>query len=144
MLESFRARVGVVILNENKLLLLRYLKQNPPAIFLPGGVVRLGEKLEEAAKREVKAQTNLNIELQKLLYIYDNIKENGNKHRLDIFFLAKAKNIQELNQNFSDIKLDWINVDLLPSIDINPKIIKDQLLKDWKEKFKSEAKYLRD
>jgi len=143
MFDSFRARVGVVMIAQNKILLLRNTKQAPPSLFLPSGVVRLGETLEDAAKRVVKEQTGLDVDLQKLLYIYDNIKENGNKHRLDVLFFAKPKNVQIVNQNFADLKLDWINIDLLPSLELNPKILRTQLLKDWKEGFKNCGKYLK-
>ncbi|MGC8940431.1 MAG: NUDIX domain-containing protein [Candidatus Nanoarchaeia archaeon] len=143
MFDAFRARVGVLIINQNKILLLRNTQKVPPTLFLPGGVVRLGERLEDAVKRTVKEQTNLDVEAYKLLYVYDNIKDNGNRHRLDVFFLVQPKDVRILNQNFADLKLDWVNIDLLPSIELNPKILRETILKDWKNGFKTCARYLR-
>ncbi|MEM2874278.1 MAG: NUDIX hydrolase [Candidatus Nanoarchaeia archaeon] len=140
--DSFRARVGVVLMQGRNILLLRDSRQSPPTFFLPGGVVRLGETLETAAKREVKSQTGVDIELQKILYIYDNIKDE-NKHRLDIFFLAKIVAEQIATPRMQHIKLDWVNIDLLPSMNLSPQILREQILNDWKAKFKNETKYLR-
>lgn len=139
--DSFRARVGIVLIQDRKILLLRDSRKNPPEFFLPGGVVKLGETLDATAKREVKLQTNLDIELQKLLYICDNIKED--KQRLDIFFLAKVPDEQIALAVLQDIKLDWISIELLPSMNLSPKILREQILKDWTGKFKIDAKYLK-
>ena len=140
--DSFRARVGVILVRGKDILLLRDSRANPPNFFLPGGVVKLGETLETSAKREVKIQTGLDMELQKLLYICDNIKDE-NKHRLDIFFLGKIAAEQQASPGMQNIKLDWINIDLLPSMNLSPKILREQILKDFKDKFKAEAKYLK-
>jgi len=140
--DSFRARVGIILVQSKDILLLRDVRQNPPNFFLPGGVVKLGETLETSAKREVKTQTGLDVELQKLLYICDNIKDDG-KHRLDIFFLGKIAEEKRAFPGMQNIKLDWVNIDLLPSMNLSPKILREQILKDFKDKFKTEAKYLK-
>lgn len=49
---------------------------------IPGGAVELGETPEMAAKREVKEETGLDIEVQKLIGIYtdsDVVYPNGDK-----------------------------------------------------------------
>jgi ADP-ribose pyrophosphatase YjhB (NUDIX family) len=142
MFDSFRARVGIILVQGRDILLLRDTKGTPPTFFLPGGVVRLGETLEAAAKRETKTQTGVDIELHKLLYVYDNIKEDG-KHRLDIFFLGKVAEEQQAVPGIQNTKLDWVRMDLLPSMNLNPQILREQILKDWKNKFKTESVYLK-
>src|SRR5512135_2161622 len=67
--------VGVFIFNnEGKLLLLRSHKW-PDGITIPGGHVELGERIEEAACREAREETGLEIrELQFLCvqeFVYD-------------------------------------------------------------------------
>jgi ADP-ribose pyrophosphatase YjhB (NUDIX family) len=40
---------------------------------IPGGVLNVGEKLDDAVKREVKEETNLEVEVDRLLDAIDNI-----------------------------------------------------------------------
>lgn len=139
--DIFRARVGVVLLNGNNLLLIRNVKQSPPTFHLPGDVVRVNETLEAAAKRSVKDQTGLDVELQKLLYVRDDLSDN--RQRIDIIFLGLLKPEQNLQEKENpNVKVDWVTIDILPSMNLQPEILKEQILYDYKNKFKASAKYI--
>ncbi|MGC1134970.1 MAG: NUDIX domain-containing protein [Nitrososphaeraceae archaeon] len=43
---------------------------------LPGGFVNIGETIEEAARREVKEETSLDIELTDILGVYSDPKRD--------------------------------------------------------------------
>ncbi|WP_019376613.1 NUDIX hydrolase [Virgibacillus halodenitrificans] len=58
----------VLILNENNELLLQH--RTDGGWELPGGLMELGESLEDTARREVKEETNLEIEKLKLLGVF--------------------------------------------------------------------------
>lgn len=139
--DIFRARVGVVLLNGNNILLIRNIKQSPPTFHLPGDVVKVSETLEAAAKRSVKEQTGLDIELQKLLYVRDDLSEN--RQRIDIIFLGLLKPEQNIAEKENpNVKVDWVTIDVLASMNLQPEILKEQILYDYKNKFKASAKYI--
>ncbi|MDW8010472.1 MAG: NUDIX domain-containing protein, partial [Sulfolobales archaeon] len=68
------AAVAAVLLRDGRILLVK--RKYPPAIgkwSLPGGVIESGEKLVEAAKRELKEETGLDAEPLGILWILNNI-----------------------------------------------------------------------
>lgn len=71
--------VGAIILREDELLLIK--RGAEPAMgkwSIPGGSVEIGETLEEAVRREVKEETNLDVEVGKLAGLTDLIvKKDG-------------------------------------------------------------------
>jgi len=139
--DIFRARVGVVLLNGNNILLIRNVKQTPPTFHLPGDVVKVSETLETAAKRAAKEQTGLDIELQKLLYVRDDLSES--RQRIDIIFLGLLKPEQNITEKENpNMKVDWVTIDVLSSMNLQPEVLKEQILYDYKNKFKASAKYI--
>ncbi len=87
--------VGLVILLNGKLLLVR--RQHEPAKdqwTLPGGVVEWGESLVEAAKREAKEETGLDVKLDSIMDVVELIERddqgNPTHHYVLIDYLAYA------------------------------------------------------
>ncbi|RLB79525.1 MAG: NUDIX hydrolase [Deltaproteobacteria bacterium] len=69
--------VGAVVFNEDKVLLV--LRGKPPAEnrwSIPGGSVKLGETLQEAAEREIMEETGLTIQAGDPVYTFDIIKRD--------------------------------------------------------------------
>ena len=69
-----RVAVGVVIVKNSSVLLIR--RGNEPSKGLwsvPGGLIELGETVEEAARREVKEETGIDIRIERLLEVANNI-----------------------------------------------------------------------
>lgn len=95
------ATVGGLVVNPNgEVLIVRSSKWNNK-FRVPGGHVELGERAEDAIKREVKEETGLNVEPVKLLLIHQAIyPEDYHKHEHFIFmdYICQTKS--------SEVKLD--------------------------------------
>lgn len=66
--------VGVLVRQDNRVLLTQ--RRHEPDVGLwtvPGGLVELGEGIREAAKRETKEETGLDVEIERLLGVVDKI-----------------------------------------------------------------------
>jgi 8-oxo-dGTP diphosphatase len=66
--------VGALIFREDCILLVERGKEPLKGFWsLPGGVVEVGETLEQAIRREVREETNLEIEILEVLEIFERI-----------------------------------------------------------------------
>ena len=89
--------VGVVVFNDEKKVILvkRGNEPNKGLWAIPGGKVKLGEKVSETAHREVKEECNVHIELRDILGVVDLIlkdsENNVQYHYILIDYLAQYK-----------------------------------------------------
>jgi len=58
---------------------------------LPGGFVECGERVEEAAKREAKEETNLEVDVKELLGVYSAPERDPRGHVVSICFIARGE-----------------------------------------------------
>jgi ADP-ribose pyrophosphatase YjhB (NUDIX family) len=66
-------------------------RKNPPLGWaLPGGFVDYGERLEDAAVREAKEETNLTVELLRQLHTYSSPDRDPRHHTVSTVFIARA------------------------------------------------------
>ena len=82
--------VDAVILKDGRFVLIR--RKNEPfkgLWALPGGFVEAGEKVEDAARREAREETGLDIELLALLGVYSDPKRDPRGHTVSVVYLAK-------------------------------------------------------
>jgi len=87
-----RLTVDVVISDCEKVVLIQ--RKNDPfqgAWALPGGFVDYGETVEQAAVREVKEETGLEVELEGLLGVYSDPDRDPRGHTVSVVFFAKKK-----------------------------------------------------
>lgn len=114
-----RVGVGLYILNEKKqvLLGLRKSKHGEGTWSAPGGHLEFGESFEEAAARETKEETGLNIDKKdiKIIGTTNDFYKESNKHYITIHMMS--------NEYFGDIKIteqgkwekwEWFELDKLP------------------------------
>ena len=67
-------------------------RKNPPYGWAsPGGFVDYGESLEEAACREAREETSLNVELAGQFHTYSDPQRDPRQHTLSTVFLARAE-----------------------------------------------------
>ena len=84
--------VDGIVERDDKLLLVRR-KKDPfkGSLSFPGGKVDEGEKVEDALKRELKEETNFDIEPTDILGVYSDPSRDPRGHRVSITFIATIK-----------------------------------------------------
>jgi 8-oxo-dGTP diphosphatase len=69
-----RVAVGVVVVKNSSVLLVKRGQEPSKGLWsVPGGLIELGETLEDAAQREVREETGINVRIEKLLGVANNI-----------------------------------------------------------------------
>jgi 8-oxo-dGTP diphosphatase len=87
-------------------------RKNPPLGFaLPGGFVDRGESVEEALRREMKEETNLDVKIEKLLNVYSNPNRDPRLHTVSCVFVCSANGIPKAGDDAKEtfvVKLEEI------------------------------------
>lgn len=79
-------------------------RKNPPAGWaIPGGFVDYGESLEQAAIREMKEETGLDIKLIRQFHTYSDPGRDPRHHTVSTIFIATASGKPEAADDAIDI-----------------------------------------
>ncbi|MHA1212553.1 MAG: NUDIX hydrolase [Candidatus Heimdallarchaeota archaeon] len=140
---SLFLRSGGLIVKDKKVLLHKSALDDFWTI--PGGSIKLFETSEEAIKREYLEEIDIEITVERLLWIVENFFEYDEKnyHSLELYYLVSPMNLEsKLVQNefygeesdfhpekYGTIKLTyrWFSLEELDAITIQPKILKEEL-----------------
>lgn len=88
--ETPKVVVDVVIPSEDGVVLIRRGTDPYKGTWaLPGGFVEVGETVENAAVREAKEETNLDVELESLVGVYSEPDRDPRGHNVSVTFLAR-------------------------------------------------------
>lgn len=66
-------------------------KNEPRGLALPGGFVDEGELVADAAVREAKEETGLDVEIVELFHVYSDPSRDARKHTVSTVFIGKAR-----------------------------------------------------
>lgn len=80
--------VGVII-KDNKILILRRIKNGEEYFVIPGGSVEKGESVKEAVVREMKEELSLDITIDRLLFKLPIPTNEHDSGRMSYFYLVK-------------------------------------------------------
>ncbi len=105
--------VDIIIEMESKGIVLIKRKNPPHGWAIPGGFVDYGESLEEAALREAREETDLEVELIKQFHTYSDPKRDPRHHSISTVYIAKAKGIPKAKDDAQGIGI--FNESNLPS-----------------------------
>ena len=129
--------VDTIIQRDSRILLVK--RRNDPFkgyLVLPGGFVNEGERVEDAAKREVKEETSLNIELLNILGVYSDPPRDPRGHMMSTVFIAKISShndkVDAVAQDDA-AAIEWISLEVIETRNVgfdHKRIISDY--KTWK------------
>lgn len=126
--EKFKPRVSAygIIKHDNKILLVKV--KSSGKWFLPGGMIEIGESVEDAIHREVFEETGIEVEIEKFVtytesfFYYD--PTNSAFQNYGFFYKCKPKsfNLTEDNQVELDEseKPEWVDISKLTMDDFQP------------------------
>lgn len=132
--QGFRA--SGVIINDDKILLMKQTYMGEEFYNIPGGTVEEGETIEEACVREVKEEFDINVSVNKLIYIIDSPK------RFNFVFECeyqggkiKLGGPEKDRMNDQDMyEVCWVDIDKIKNINLKPLETKTAVIKYLKNK----------
>ena len=132
----FRYRAGAIIIEDGCVLFAK--NEVDSYYYSVGGGVHLGEKAEDAVKREVFEETGIPYEVDRLAFIHQNFFEGSGTldglkcHEIAFYFLMKSRGTKELNsKSYSQggrEYMHWLPIDKLKDYVAYPSFFKDKLL----------------
>jgi 8-oxo-dGTP diphosphatase len=130
--------IDTIIEKDSQILLVK--RKNEPFkgyLVLPGGFLNEGEKVEDAAKREVKEETSLDIELIDILGVYSDPMRDPREHIMSTIFIGKISHSNDKAEALAQddaAAIEWINLEVIDNRSFgfdHKKILSDY--KKWKQ-----------
>jgi len=140
-----RMRVAAAVIKDDHVLLVAHQFPNQARAWLmPGGSVELGETLIEAAARETREETGLEVEISRLLFWREFFDW---RYTLEMTFLARPTGGQlsaghdpEFGDGDQIIKaVEWFPLADLSQVDIAPPVLRQWLPDAWRAGFDDHA-----
>ncbi len=96
--------VDIIIKKDEGIVLVN--RKNPPYGWaLPGGFVDYGESLEDAAIREAKEETNLDINTLKQFHTYSDPKRDPRCHTVSTVFIGKGEGELKASDDAKEVRI---------------------------------------
>lgn len=130
--DSPQLGVGAVVFHQNRILLVK--RANPPSAgqwAIPGGKIKLGETLQQAAEREIFEETGIRIRAGEPVFAFDLIQHNAQAEcQLHYVVVDLAAEYLDGEPVAADDASDarWIAADELKDLPVN--VITLNLLRD--------------
>ena len=135
--ERLNIRVGVLIIRDGKLLIAH---SDRPYWHTVGGRIHLGESSLEAAVRECREETGLEMKVDRLAFTAETFfKEEASGeqfHEITFYYLMEPDGREdEIPQTFSEgemtERLGWFDIETLEQVDLRPAFLASELKKPF-------------
>ncbi len=99
-----------------------------------------GETVKSACIREVDEECGAKFKFGKILYVRDYIKPEEEEHSIELYILGDVDKTSEI-EGFRDKEFDgdhwqtWVDINDIGKLDVRPKELIKQILKDYKNNF---------
>lgn len=138
-------RSAGIVIKDNKILLMYRIKDDEEYYVFPGGGQEEGETTDQTAIREIKEETTINVEIDRLLY-----KITWDDGGVNYFYLCRyisgEPKLDENSEEYIKTKEDsnnlyqpmWVDLDKISDLILYQLEIRDLLVKDLKDGLKEE------
>lgn len=119
--------VGVMICDGDRYLLIKRAAEPDKGLWsIPGGMVEIGERAADAAAREAKEETNLDVEIVDVLDVVDKIIEDEDGrirfHFVIVDYLAMLLG-GELHASSDALDARWVKSEEFPDYELSPTLV---------------------
>jgi len=130
--------VDTIIEKDSQVLLIKR-KKDPfkEKMVFPGGFINEGERVEDAAVREVKEETSLDIELDHILGVYSDPSRDPRGHIMSTVFIGKISDKSDKKEPMAGddaAAIKWVDLETVEEESLgfdHKKILMDY--KEWKQ-----------
>jgi len=123
---KMRVRPSVIIINDESILLLKYIYNGTVVYGIPGGNPDSNETLEECLIRELKEELSIEIEVEELILVCEVILDSEVKkdNTLHCVFLGNIKSgLPRINPDHTtSIGFEWVRLADMESINMYPNV----------------------
>jgi ADP-ribose pyrophosphatase len=123
-----RVGVGAIVIKDRAVLLVK--RSNPPnqgAWAIPGGLVELGETLQQAAEREIREETGLTIKATTPVHVFDFIeKDSAGRLRFHYVIVDLVAEFVSGEVSAADDAADaqWFSAEALDKVELSGNTLK--------------------
>ena len=118
--------VGILIRRGDRYLLIKRTADPDAGLWsIPGGLVEVGERAADAAVREAREETGLDVEVVDILGVVDKIVQEGDRvkfHFVIVDYLAEPRG-GALQVSSDALEAVWVKADEFPLYELSPTLI---------------------